>query len=136
MFLQGECKLKHCPSNRIFLESDKLCHRVDEPGFCETEQRMYMTAWGKIVCDCYDGSFKGRDGHCHMLYTPGYCIEGKVLQIDNVTEELNCLLDPCKEQNSNRSKQTLPFVQHENNRCYQWGTVSRLQIRLMKEFLK
>ena len=57
---QGECVPRLCADNYVYVETDQLCHDVNEPGICPGNRRLYLTAYGTAVCDCPEGMFLSR----------------------------------------------------------------------------
>lgn len=54
---QGECVPRLCADNFIYVETDQMCHDVNEPGICPGNRRLYLTAYGTAVCDCMEGTY-------------------------------------------------------------------------------
>ncbi|XP_071552898.1 uncharacterized protein [Panulirus ornatus] len=117
----GECVPQLCADNFVYVESDQMCHDVNEPGFCPGNRRLYLTASGNAVCDCPEGMFPGPHDNCYYLYEPAYCPQGSVLQFDKNTKTLTCKPDPCGYVNRNLWPDDLPYAPRKDGYCYQFN---------------
>ncbi|CAL4137012.1 unnamed protein product, partial [Meganyctiphanes norvegica] len=119
----GECVPRLCEEDRVYVESDQMCHDINEVGICPNNKRLYLNAAGHAVCDCPDGMFPGPNGMCHFLYEPSFCPEGSVLQFDRPTKTLGCKPDPCGSVNTKLWPDDLPFAPLDDGYCYQFNEV-------------
>ncbi|XP_064120063.1 uncharacterized protein LOC135224711 isoform X2 [Macrobrachium nipponense] len=88
--LQGTCGTRLCGRGRVFLVSDQLCHDVREPGICPVGKRLYVTAFGSPVCDCFDGEIPDDEGVCHPIMSQGPCSAGEMWGPDLKSFSFKC----------------------------------------------
>ncbi|XP_045127132.1 uncharacterized protein LOC123513823 isoform X2 [Portunus trituberculatus] len=118
----GECVPRLCADNYVYVETDQLCHDVNEPGICPGNRRLYLTAYGTAVCDCPEGMFPGPNDSCYFLYEKAYCNRGFVLQFDRNSKTLTCRPDPCSHVNSQLWPNDLPYAPRpKDGFCYQFN---------------
>ncbi|KAK7085017.1 hypothetical protein SK128_008556 [Halocaridina rubra] len=116
---QGICGARLCGRGRVFLVSDQLCHDVREPGLCPSDRRLYVTAFGSPVCDCYEGEFPDRNGVCHPIHTQGPCPPGQIWSTGDDAPGIYCQSAPCLPLEESTAPITIPF---DDNKCYKIGT--------------
>ncbi|XP_050734572.1 uncharacterized protein LOC127007507 isoform X2 [Eriocheir sinensis] len=118
----GECVPRLCADNFVYVETDQMCHDVNEPGICPGNRRLYLTAYGTAVCDCLEGMFPGPNDSCYFLYESAYCSAGSVLQFDRDSKTLTCKPDPCNYVNSQLWPDDLPYAPRpKDGYCYQFN---------------
>ncbi|KAG0722257.1 hypothetical protein GWK47_044843 [Chionoecetes opilio] len=118
----GECVPRLCADNFIYVETDQMCHDVNELGICPGNRRLYLTAYGTAVCDCPEGMFPGPNDSCYSLYEKAYCSTGSVLQFEHTTKSLTCRPDPCSHVNRELWPDDLPYAPRpKDGFCYQFN---------------
>ncbi|KAK7069852.1 hypothetical protein SK128_026229 [Halocaridina rubra] len=118
----GECVPRLCSDNFVYVESDQMCHDINEPGICPGNRRLYLTASGNAVCDCPEGMFPGPQDICYYLHESAYCYKDSVLQFNKPSKTLICKLDPCGHVNENLWPDDLPYAPNsKDGYCYQFN---------------
>ncbi|XP_068240827.1 uncharacterized protein [Palaemon carinicauda] len=118
---QGTCGTRLCGRSRVFLVSDQLCHDVREPGICPDDKRLFITAYGSPVCDCYEGEFPDDSGVCYPIFSRGPCADGEIWGPDLNSQSFACRpqLCPFGEQGSGRGIAQFLF---DDGRCFPLGS--------------
>ncbi|XP_066974148.1 uncharacterized protein [Macrobrachium rosenbergii] len=125
---QGTCGTRLCGRGRVFLVSDQLCHDVREPGICPEDKRLYVTAFGSPVCDCYEGEIPDGRGVCHPILSQGPCSPGEIWGPDLESQSFKCQPQRCPFNKEKIRGRPLGQVLFEDGRCHHFGSEVPCQI--------